>query len=91
MVNLKILVLLFLLLMLFVTSIISVFQTYEFRKYYSLSEELRNKSNDLSFRYDLLLDEVENLKNQINLRRVAADLLKMRPPTSSEKVIIFLD
>ena len=73
----------------FVGALYSIFQTYEFRIISGKIDQLKIEAKELSFRSNILLEEVEYFRNQTTLSQTARESLGMRPPTTSEKIIIF--
>ena len=71
------------------SSIYLVSQVYDFRISFSEIEELNQKQEELSFQSNLLLNEVENYRNQLTIRKIATDNLGMRPPLLKEQVTVF--
>ena len=71
------------------SSIYLVSQVYDFRISFSEIEELNQKQEELSFQSNLLLNEVENYRNQLTIRKIATDNLGMRSPLLKEQVIVF--
>ena len=71
------------------SSIYLVSQVYDFRISFSEIEELNQKQEELSFQSNLLLNEVENYRNQLTIRKIATDHLGMRPPLLKEQVTVF--
>ena len=73
----------------FFSSIFLVNLTYEFRVSFSQIEELNKLEEDLSFKSNLLLNEVEHFRNQLTIRKIATKTLGMRPPQAAEQVLVF--
>ena len=71
------------------SSIYLVSQVYDFRISFSEIEELNQKQEELSFQSNLLLNEVENYRNQLTIRKIAIDYLGMRSPLLKEQVTVF--
>ena len=71
------------------SSIYLVSQVYDFRISFSETEELNQKQEELSFQSNLLLNEVENYRNQLTIRKIATDNLGMRSPLLKEQVTVF--
>ena len=71
------------------SSIYLVSQVYDFRISFSEIEELNQKQEELSFQSNLLLNEVENYRNQLTIRKIATDNLGMRSPLLKEQVTVF--
>ena len=71
------------------SSIYLVSQVYDFRVSFSEIEELNQKQEELSFQSNLLLNEVENYRNQLTIRKIATDHLGMRSPLLKEQVTVF--
>ena len=87
-INFKIFILAFFSLTFFVSSLYFIGQTYDYRKSYSNLDNLRSINSELSFKENILIEEVEYLRNQTNLRKLASEGLGMRPPKVSEKKFI---
>lgn len=73
---------------LMLSSIFLIVQVYEYRITFSEIEKLNQKNEDLSFKSNLLLDEVEYFRNQLTIREVATNKLGMRSPTLKEQILI---
>ena len=73
---------------LMVSSIYLVAQVYDFRVTFSEKDEVNNKYESLSFRFNLLLNEVEYFRNQLTIRKVATEKLGMRSPSLSDQILI---
>ena len=71
------------------SSIYLVSQVYDFRISFSEIEELNQKQEELSFQSNLLLNEVENYRNQLTIRKIATESLGMRSPLLKERITIF--
>ena len=71
------------------SSIYLVSQVYDFRISFSEIEELNQKQEELSFQSNLLINEVENYRNQLTIRKIATDNLGMRSPLLKEQVTVF--
>ena len=71
------------------SSIYLVSQVYDFRISFSEIEELNQKQEELSFQSNLLLNEIENYRNQLTIRKIATDNLGMRSPLLKEQVTVF--
>lgn len=70
------------------SSLIVIWQTYEYKIAFSLVDDLKINNNELSFQSNILIEEVQYSRNQLTLRRVAQNNLGMRAPKLSEKVTI---
>ena len=66
-------------------------QIYSFRVAFSEIEKLNQEEEDLSFKYNLLLSKVEYYRNQLTIRKVARDRLKMISPSNSEQIYVYLE
>ena len=75
---------------LFISALYFIGQTYDYRKSYSNLDSLRSINSDLSFKENILIEEIEYLRNQTNLRKLASEGLGMRPPKVTEKKFIIL-
>jgi len=75
----------------FSSAIYLVHHTYIFRVAFSEIEKLNQEEEDLSFKYNLLLSKVEYYRNQLTIRKVAKDRLKMISPSNSDQIIIYLE
>ena len=73
----------------FVVALYTIFLTYEFRIISGKIDQLKIEAKELSFRSNILLEEVEYFRNQTTLGQTARESLGMRPPKTSEKIIIF--
>ena len=76
----KFLSLSFLILILFVSSLLLVLQTYDYRSSFSSLENLKLEKGELSFKSNILLEEVKFSNNQISLRKFASENLGMVLP-----------
>ena len=70
----------FLILILFVSSLLLVLQTYDYRSSFSSLENLKLEKEELSFQANILLEEVKFSNNQISLRKFASENLGMVLP-----------
>tara|TARA_B100000953_G_scaffold224820_1_gene186422 strand:+ start:482 stop:772 length:291 start_codon:yes stop_codon:yes gene_type:complete len=73
---------------LMVSSIYLVAQVYDFRVTFSEKDKINNKYESLSFKFNLLLNEVEYFRNQITIRKVATEKLGMRSPSLKDQILI---
>ena len=73
---------------LIVSSIYLVAQIYDFRVTFSEKDKVNNKYESLSFKFNLLLNEVEYFRNQLTIRKVATEKLGMRSPSLSDQILI---
>ena len=73
---------------LMVSSIYLVTQVYDFRVTFSEKDKVNNKYESLSFKFNLLLSEVEYFRNQLTIRKVATEKLGMRSPKFNDLIII---
>ena len=73
---------------LMVSSIYLVAQVYYFRVTFSEKDKVNNKYESLSFKFNLLLNEVEYFRNQLTIRKVATEKLGMRSPSLNDQIII---
>ena len=71
-----------------VSSIYLVAQVYDFRVTFSEKDKVNNKYESLSFKFNLLLNEVEYFRNQLTIRKVATEKLGMRSPSLNDQIII---
>ena len=71
-----------------VSSIYLVAQVYDFRVTFSEKDKVNNKYESLSFKFNLLLNEVEYFRNQLTIRKVATEKLGMRSPSLSDQILI---
>ena len=71
-----------------VSSIYLVAQVYDSRVTFSEKDKVNNKYESLSFKFNLLLNEVEYFRNQLTIRKVATEKLGMRSPSLSDQIII---
>ena len=89
-INFKIFILTSFSLTLFISALYFIGQTYDYRKSYSNLDSLRSINSDLSFKENILIEEIEYLRNQTNLRKLASEGLGMKPPKATEKKFIIL-
>ena len=73
---------------LMVSSIYLVAQVYDFRVTFSEKVKVNNKYESLSFKFNLLLNEVEYFRNQLTIRKVATEKLGMRSPSLNDQINI---
>ena len=73
---------------LMVSSIYLVTQVYDFRVTFSEKDKVNNKYESLSFKFNLLLNEVEYFRNQLTIRKVATEKLGMRSPSLIDQILI---
>ena len=73
---------------LMVSSIYLVAQVYDFRVTFSEKDKVNNKYESLSFRFNLLLNEVEYFRNQLTIRKVATEKLGMRSPSLNDQILV---
>jgi len=73
---------------LMVSSIYSVAQIYDFRITFSEKDKVNNKYESLTFKFNLLLNEVEYFRNQLTIRKVATEKLGMHSPNFNDQIII---
>ena len=73
---------------LMVSSVYLVTQVYDFRVTFSEKDKVNNKYESLSFKFNLLLNEVEYFRNQLTIRKVATEKLGMRSPSLSDQILI---
>tara|TARA_B100000029_G_scaffold207114_1_gene204871 strand:- start:561 stop:851 length:291 start_codon:yes stop_codon:yes gene_type:complete len=73
---------------LMVSSIYLVAQVYDFRVTFSEKDKVNKKIESLSFKFNLLLNEVEYFKNQLTIREVATQKLGMRSPRFNDQIFI---
>jgi len=73
---------------LMVSSIYSVAQIYDFRMTFSEKDKVNNKYESLTFKFNLLLNEVEYFRNQLTIRKVATEKLGMHSPNFNDQIII---
>jgi cell division protein FtsL len=72
----------------FISSYTLILQTYEYRKSFSVLENLKLEKEDLSFQSNLLLEEVKYFKNHISLRKFATESLGMTIPASDKNIYL---
>ena len=84
----KTLIILSLVLGLMVSSVYLVTQVYDFRVTFSEKDKVNNKYESLSFKFNLLLNEVEYFRNQLTIRKVATEKLGMHSPDFNDLIII---
>ena len=73
---------------LMVSSIYLVTQVYDFRVTFSEKDKVNNQYESLSFKFNLLLNEVEYFRNQLTIRKVATEKLGMRSPSLNDQIIV---
>ena len=73
---------------LMISSIYLVAQVYDFRVTFSEKDKVNNKYESLSFKFNLLLNEVEYFRNQLTIRKVATEKLGMRSPSLNDQILI---
>ena len=71
-----------------VSSIYLVAQVYDFRVTFSEKDKVNNQYESLSFKFNLLLNEVEYFRNQLTIRKVATEKLGMRSPSLIDQILI---
>ena len=71
-----------------VSSIYLVAQVYDFRVTFSEKDKVNNQYESLSFKFNLLLNEVEYFRNQLTIRKVATEKLGMRSPSLNDQILI---
>ena len=71
-----------------VSSIYLVAQVYDFRVTFSEKDKGNNKYESLSFKFNLLLNEVEYFRNQLTIRKVATEKLGMRSPSLNDQILV---
>ena len=71
-----------------VSSIYLVAQVYDSRVTFSEKDKVNNKYESLSFKFNLLLNEVEYFRNQLTIRKVATEKLGMRSPSLNDQILI---
>ena len=76
---------------LMVSSIYLVAQIYDFRVTFSEKDKVNNKYESLSFKFNLLLNEVEYFRNQLTIRKVATENLGMRSPSLNDQILVTKD
>ena len=73
---------------LMVSSVYLVTQVYDFRVTFSEKDKVNNKYESLSFKFNLLLNEVEYFRNQLTIRKVATEKLGMRSPSFKDQILV---
>ena len=71
-----------------VSSVYLVTQVYDFRVTFSEKDKVNNEYESLSFKFNLLLNEVEYFRNQLTIRKVATEKLGMHSPKFNDLIII---
>ena len=71
-----------------VSSIYLVAQVYDFRVTFSEKDKVNNKYESLSFKFNLLLNEVEYFRNQLTIRKVATEKLGMHSPSLNHQILV---
>jgi len=82
------LVLTFVFVISFTSSLALVLQTYEYRNLFSTLDKLKIEKEELYFKSSILIEEVEYYKNHISLREVALNSLGMRLPKFNERIVV---
>ena len=77
-----------LVLALMASSVYLVAQVYDFRVTFSEKDKINNKYESLSFKFNLLLNEVEYFRNQLTIRKVATEKLGMHSPRFDDLIFI---
>ena len=72
----------------FFLSLYLISNIYDYRISFAKNEKLSLKKEDLQFKKDLLLKQLEEQKSQFTLRRVAVGRLNMTTPSSKNLVFI---
>ncbi len=70
------------------SSIYLVAQVYDFRVTFSEKDKVNNKYESLSFKFNLLLNEVEYFRNQLTIRKVATEKLGMHSPSLNNQILV---
>ena len=73
---------------LMVSSIYLVAQVYDFRVTFSEKDKVNNEYESLTFKFNLLLNEVEYFRNQLTIRKIATEKLGMYSPDFNDLIII---
>ena len=73
---------------LMVSSVYLVTQVYDFRVTFSEKDKVNNEYESLTFKFNLLLNEVEYFRNQLTIRKVATEKLGMHSPKFNDLIII---
>ena len=73
---------------LMVSSVYLVTQVYDFRVTFSEKDKVNTKYESLSFKFNLLLNEVEYFRNQLTIREVATEKLGMRSPNLNDQILV---
>ncbi|MDG2061099.1 MAG: cell division protein FtsL [SAR86 cluster bacterium] len=68
----------------FISSLIVIIQTYEYRSYFSVLEELNVKKGRLISEFNFLSEEIGYLNNQNTINKVAREGMQMRIPRMSK-------
>ena len=71
-----------------VSSIYLVAQVYDFRVTFSEKDKVNNKYESLSFKFNLLLNEVEYFRNQLTIRKIATEKLGMHSPSLRDQILV---
>ena len=71
-----------------VSSVYLVTQVYDFRVTFSEKDKVNNEYESLTFKFNLLLNEVEYFRNQLTIRKVATEKLGMHSPDFNDLIII---
>ena len=73
---------------LMVSSVYLVTQVYDFRVTFSEKDKVNNEYESLTFKFNLLLNEVEYFRNQLTIRKIATEKLGMHSPDFNDLIII---
>ena len=73
---------------LMVSSVYLVTQVYDFRVTFSEKDKVNNEYESLTFKFNLLLNEVEYFRNQLTIRKVATEKLGMLSPSLNDQILI---
>ena len=71
-----------------VSSVYLVTQVYDFRVTFSEKDKVNNEYESLTFKFNLLLNEVEYFRNQLTIRKIATEKLGMHSPDFNDLIII---
>ena len=71
-----------------VSSVYLVTQVYDFRVTFSEKDKVNNEYESITFKFNLLLNEVEYFRNQLTIRKIATEKLGMHSPDFNDLIII---
>jgi cell division protein FtsL len=72
----------------FYSSLIVVIQTYEYRSFFVLLEELKEERESQISHYNFLSEEISYLKSQNTINKIAREGMQMISPKRSSIIIV---